>query len=315
MPEAVQSPLADLCPNARLMFLYDRHMIARFANLPGWFPGIARRNLRLPMGGGPLPRLWCPQEVAGEHFDIGYIYHPGFFSAKVFAGLCRHVVMRESGMNNYIELSISPFKAVLRALTGLSPRRQVWGEERWIDAIEVEAPEALPSSVQHKARRMQFADVLDQAPSGLIREAVRLLAPAVGDIDLPAGSAILLTQPIDELGLCTPAEKREIYGYLAEALSRRGYRVFVKNHPREETYRLPGTDEMPHGFPIETWPLVHSRQFALAVALHSASLAQSSTKFAARKIQLLGGLDVDCASLDDWKRLIGESLERHFAHI
>ena len=310
VPENVQEPLSQHCPSARLVFVLDRDMADRFANLPNWLPAIARRNVRFPVNGGALPRQWRPPEFSGQHFGTGYIYHPGFFSAKMLAGLCDLVVMRESGMNNYIELSVPAFKGFLRALTGMSARRQIWGEERWIDEIEVEMPDMLPQPVRHKARKMRFADVLQSDQSGLIRDVVKLLAPSVDEIEIPHGSALMLTQPIDELGLCSTTEKQAIYGYLAEALSLRGFQVFVKNHPRERSYSLSGARNIPHGFPIEAWALVHPDSFTLAIALHSASLAQTGAEFATRKIQLFDGLAIDCVSLDDWQQLISERLDR-----
>lgn len=315
VPEPAQALIAALCPAARLAFISDRAMAAEFANLPGFLPAILRRNLRFPVRGGAVPIRWRPSDFATTRFGTGYIYHPGFFSAKVFAGMCRRVVMRESGMNNYIALDVPPTKAVLRALSGLPARRQIWGEEPWIESIEVEMPEALPVPIRHKARRLRFADVLAAAPERLVERAVALLAPDISDVTVPPHAALILTQPIDELGLCDAENKRAIYARLAHALTARGYRVFVKNHPREAAYTLPGTETVARGFPIETWALVQEGRFALAVALHSAALAQSGADFAERTVQLFDGFAFAGEGTDGICSRIDAAIERNLGPV
>ncbi len=315
VPESAHASLAALCPAAHLAFMSDRAMAAEFANLPRFLPAILRRNLRVPVHGGAVPIRWRPPDFASTGFGTGYIYHPGFFSAKVFAGMCRHVVMRESGMNNYIALGVPPMKAMLRALCGLPAHRQIWGEEHWIDSIEVETPEALPAPIRHKARRVRFADVLAAAPPKLVERAVALLAPDISDVTVPPYAALILTQPIEELGLCDAESKRAVYARLAHALSERGYRVFVKNHPREAAYTLPGTVTVARGFPIETWALVQEGRFALAVALHSAALVQSGAEFAERSVQLFDGFAFAGEGIDGICRKLDAAIERHLGPV
>lgn len=308
-----QARVMRLCPDVRFLFLSDAALEARFANLPAWLPAIVRRNVRIS---GPAtfarPADWHPDELAGLRFHTGYLYHSGFFAAKVLAARCDRIVLRESGMNNYATLPVPPLKGLLRLASGLPPRQQVWGEEPWVDTIEVEHPERLPSPVRAKGRRLVWAEHLRGADPGCVRALINALVPDLPEIRLRRPAALILTQPLDEIGLCSSAETSAIYGHLATRLAALGYQIYVKNHPREAGHTPAGAVALPSTFPIEAWEFTGNPPFALAVAFHSAALDQAQSGFALVRHQLFPTIVLPrrttsewCAVLDDRLRAIG----------
>jgi Alpha-2,8-polysialyltransferase (POLYST) len=310
MPPDMRARLALACPLATFILTRDADQQQAFARLPTAVPAIIRRNLTLGGRWGMMtPRHWRMPLLAGQMFATGYVYHAGFFTAKVLASRCANVVLREDGLNNYEPLRVPALKAFLRALSGLSPRHQIWGEEPWIDSIEMSHPGKLPAPVRHKARRLMFSDVMDVLPAPLARQIATAFCPEIPVItSAGARTAILLTQPIDDIGICTLAEKQALYGRLVAVLAKAGYAVSIKPHPREVPLTLPGVVTLPPAFPVEAWPYITDQKFSIAVALCSAALIGGARAFAHRTIQLLAPEMFNAGNFADWSALISTAI-------
>ncbi len=306
---ATEARLRALFPRVRFVILSDAALERRFANLPRWLPAVLRRNLRLSFGRGFVrPGGWAPAELADLRFRTGYFYHSGFFAAKVLAPRCDRIVLRESGLNNYATLAVPPLKALLRLGAGLPPRRQIWGEEPWIDMIEVEHPEMLPAPVRAKARRLVWADRLRGEDPARLRALIGALVPDLPAPEQGGRAAVVLTQPIDEIGLCDRAAKPAIYAHLVQRLAGMGYRVYLKNHPRETAYVPEGATALPPALPIEAWEFAGQPPFALAIAFRSAALHQTRPGFALARHQLFDTLVLEYRTLDGWRQVLDERL-------
>ena len=302
LPPDLRARLARACPEARLICSKDRTQMAAFMRLPGFVPGILRRNLRpAPVWPGLIrPGRWRAPLLEGQRFATGHVFHAGFFFSKVVAGSCDRVVLRESGLNNYITLPVPRGKALLRGLSGLPARAQVWGEDRWIDRIEVSRPEDLPAPVRGKGHGFRLEDLFAALPQDRARalgtaflggplppDAAEAKGTYPTDLSTGGPDALLLTQPLEDIDLCSAAEKRALYAALVTVLRAHGYRVHVKPHPRERVVPLPDTRTLPAEVPIEAWPLASAQRFDLAVALCSASLEVGTASFARRRCQLV----------------------------
>lgn len=294
--------LSQLEPKLEIFYTSDAAEIQRFCNLPSFMPNILRRNLRI---GGKFgfqrATRWKLPTLGSAKFDIGYLYHPGFFTSKPAATHCENVVMRESGFNNYVVHPVSIWKGALRALSGRDPFRLTWGEDRWIKRIEVSKPDLLPDPVRAKAVQLGFADVLARLSASQIDELGRVFAPTpikIADTGRPR--ALLLTQPIDKVGLATNDAKLSIYDSIAGALRQKKYDVYVKHHPRDDVFAVHGAKALPADFPIELWPAFALPTFDVAVALCSASLTEASTDLAQTSIQLIPIAQFDRQGLRDW---------------
>ena len=310
LPADARRRLAEACPFAEFIFSRDADQTKAFARLPRALPAIVRRNLTV---GGRFglcrPRSWQPPLLKGRRFATGYLYHSGFFFSKVVAGLCQTVVLRESGLNYYVVMRVPLPKAILRFGNGLPPLRQTWGEERWIDALEVSCPQDLPEAVRDKARRLTFADVMDTLPEDT---AHRISAAFLGDFHQAPHqpkSALLLTQPLSEIGICSVLEQHRIYRAIATKLETAGYAVYVKPHPRDLEARQIGVQTLPATFPVEAWPYFSDQKFHLAVALCSASLTSGARDFAERSLQLLSPEAFNACSFHLWPQLIERAMQ------
>ncbi len=312
MPADMRMRLALACPLATFLFTHDASQMQTFARLPRFLPAIMRRNLTLGGRFGiTTPRNWRMPLLKGQQFATGYVYHAGFFTSKVVAASCARMVLREDGLNNYARLSVPPLKAVLRALSGLSPRHQIWGEERWIDAIEVSHPAHLPASVRSKARALTFSDVMDILPVQTARNIASAFCadlPKIGRVG--ARTAILLTQPIDDIGICTFADKQALYAQIAAHLTAKGYRVTIKPHPREVAIALPNVTNLPPAFPVEAWPYITDQKFSLAVALCSAALVSGARAFADQTTQLVPATMFNVDHFAKWPGVIAPALAK-----
>ena len=296
---------------AEIVRLSDRGAIESFARLPGCLPPMLRRNVSWASGARPItPSMWSPTALAGRRFGTGYVYHPGFFLSKVLAGHCDTVVMRDSGYANYVRHRVTWGRAVPRLLAGRSPRYQTWGEERWVDRIEVVRPEGLPPRVRHKASRL----TLDQLMGSLPRDRARSLAAAFWTGPRPAASrhkpaALLLTQPIDQLGICTTDQKVLLYSEIADRLRSRGFEIVVKTHPRDHTPVLTCEEQIPAAFPIEGWAWLGAPPFELAVSLNSTSLSEPTAPLALQTHQLIPPDRFYRKDWAEWTNIINRSLD------
>ena len=82
---------------------------------------MIRRNVSWSGGWRPIgPSSWVPSFLANRTFEIGYVYHPGFFLSKVVAGRCDKVVMRDSGYANYVTHRVPWDQRALGVLRRLS---------------------------------------------------------------------------------------------------------------------------------------------------------------------------------------------------
>lgn len=276
--------LDELFPEVEFWFTSDRLILNEFQTLPEILPDLVRRNLRR---GFVRPDQWQPARLKGRSFDVGYVYNSSIFAAKVLSGVCSRIVLRENGLNNYSPYKSSGLKALVRLLWGLSPTEQYLGEEPWVDRIEVRRPEALPQKLWAKAVRhdpqMRILDLSLEDRARLFS----VFAPEVPAIREDSRSALLLTQPLELIDICTEREKRDLYQSLSNEVSSRGYTVYVKNHPRETPYGLDGTQSVDHNFPVEILPLGTNSKFSLGIALCSASLSGPGAMFCARSLQLV----------------------------
>lgn len=311
LPPTLRARLAMVCPQAEFLFTTDRAQMQDFARLPGFFPALLRRNLSVSPSGLVRPIGWQPHCLAGRRFRTGYLYHSGFFFAKVSAGLCDRVVLRESGLNNYVPHAVPALKSIVRLASGLPARKQIWGEESWVDVIEVARPDDLPAAVRAKARKLTFDDVMNTLSA---KAADDLGAAFLGDVPLIDSalhrSAILLTQPLDSIGLCSPDQKVALYQSIAARLHAAGYEVTVKHHPRDAGFDVVGTTQIPAAFPIEAWPYFTPQRFALAVAICSAALAGGSREFAQTAIQLLPPNRFNLQGFPQWESSIAAALRK-----
>lgn len=174
-----------------------------------------------------------PDFLRGQRFDIGYIYHTGPFLAKVLRGLCSSIVLREDGLSNYVPQPLSVKKAVIRACFGLPWRAQVWGDEPWVTSVEAENPDALPEVIRSKAVPLKLMDLLS-----CIDDVQRLRLATIFGLNKYIGfnepkGCLILTQPVDLVGMCSEADKLTLYARLVDLFRAQGYRVYLKHHPKE----------------------------------------------------------------------------------
>jgi hypothetical protein len=309
IPADMRLRLARACPQVSFIFTSDSDQIAAFARLPRVLPAIVRRNISVGGRWGIIrPAAWQSPLIKDRRFDTGYVYHSVFFMAKVLSGRCDHMVLREDGLSNYVARDVPPFKAALRWLCGLSPGQQIWGEEQWIDRIEVSRPDDLPASVRAKAVRVTFRDVMDVLPAPTARAIGSAFLPDVPQLAHGTRTAILLTQPLDAVGICSPAQKLQIYAQIADQLTQAGYRVYVKPHPTEAESALPGTVALPPTFPVEVWPYITDQKFSRAVALCSTALVSGARAFADQTTQLVPPAMFNADHFADWPGLIAPAL-------
>lgn len=270
-------------PELALHITRDGDLMREFANLPRPLPAILRRNLRAFAS----PRNWQPKWLRGKRYDQAFIHNTGFFAAKMVAGISDRVILREGGFNNYNSRPVHGLKRLLRRLSGYPSTLQSMGEERWVDEIAVARPEELPIHLRAKGSGYDLQQRLARLSDAQRRALVACLGPELPELPAEQRNALLLTQPLDLIGMCDRPTKEGLYIELARQLAAAGYRVFLKNHPRETPFELPDTIALDPVSPIELWPLLGRRPFDIAVALCSASLANDTRKLCDQAIQLV----------------------------
>lgn len=301
--------LQAACPDFDILYTTDAAQIAEFGGLR--LTGVLRRNIRIdPARGLTRATRWRLPILAGQRFRTGYIYHPGLFTAKPASVSCDHVVMRESGLNNYVTFNVPWPKALIRALCGLAPFRQVWGEENWLDVIEVSRPENLPVAVRAKGKQLTFEQLLGKLDKNQAATLGLVFVPSPPVLERrPARRAVLLTQPLDEIGLCSTAAKHAIYQQIVTVLGGQGYEIHVKYHPTEQPYPLKGCAAFEVNFPIELWTVLGLPRFNLAVALCSASLTEGEALVATKVVQLLTPATFNEPGLTHWRAMLPAALD------
>lgn len=317
VPPALQIRLATLNPETRFVYTTDAAQQVAFARLPGWLPAVVRRNLSWEGWRMIRPQNWQSPVLADSSFATGYFSHTGFFLAKVLAQRCRSVVLRESGLNNYLELPLEPLKALLRACVGLSPRRQIWGEEPWVTRIEVTRPEDLPAAVRAKGVAFSFVQALQALPAVQAQALAQSFLGA--DLSLEMAivprRALLLSQPLEGAGICDGAAQQALYRDLAYTLQQHGFEVWLKPHPRDATFSLPGCNSLPACFPIEAWPFCGQPRFDVAVALCSAALDQGNVGLAKTMVQMVSPEVLNATDYGNWKGQLSPRLAAILAEL
>lgn len=283
LDENRQALLRSRLPDLTLHVLRDANVIEEFANLPHFLPPTIRRNLRF----WGTPYSWQPDKISGQSFEMANIYNTGFFTAKVAAGIAKSVTLRESGLNNYVGRSVTGVKRILRWLSGYPAGWQTMGEERWVSQIAVARPHALPPHVRNKGRKEDLQAKL--AALNALQKDILLQALSPNPPILPTGqkNALLLTQPLELIGMCTREIKEGLYAEMVLQLQDAGFLVYVKNHPREKPFTMSETVQLDPISPIELWPLASTRRFDLAVALCSASLSHGTDALSEKAVQLI----------------------------
>ena len=291
-------------PNICFHFVREHAQIAAFATLPAWMPGIVRRNITV-QDRPRMPWQWIPAFLVGQRFDVGYIYHTGPFLAKVLRGLCATLVLREDGLSNYVPQLLSVRKALIRACFGLPWRAQVWGDEPWVTSVEAENPEALPEVIRSKAVSLKLADLLS-----CIDDEQRLRLSTIFGLNSYVGlkepnGCLILTQPVDLVGLCSEADKLSLYISLVDQFQARGYRVYIKHHPKEVPYSL-GRDveQLPTAFPVELWSSITGHRFVYCVALCSTALATNEMRVAEQHLQVVPLEHFNAKHASQWLGLV-----------
>ncbi|PPL15525.1 hypothetical protein UN63_12235 [Oceanisphaera arctica] len=183
---------------------------------------------------------------------------------------------------------------------------QVWGEESWIQSIEVEYPDKLPERIKKKAVELKFSTLL----SGLNNKA-RSSFVKVFELESfyrmsSEKSCLVLTQPVDQVGICSAEFKINLYRIIVEKLTEKGYRVFIKQHPKELDYILDNTTKLPTLFPVELWFYLTSHRFDYCVALCSSGIHANGEPIARKSEQLIPLKFFNANYVSDWESIIDE---------
>lgn len=302
LPESVGAAIRTRFPHIAFSVRSDREAIAEFATLPKALPAVLRRNIAISGGRIRLPQDRPPSWL-GPSYRNAYIYLSGNFVAKTLRRRAKTIVLREEGLANYHTLPFGCKKAVLRVLTGRSPRRQIMGEEHWIDAIQMNRPEALPASLRAKATKLTFSELMDRLPAQNMHDLVAIFWLGRTPPRLSQNAAILLTQPLAETGFCSAAEKQALYLRMQQHLKCAGFDVLLKRHPREDldAAEAAAPSAMPQFFPIEAWPWLMSEKFDLAVSLCSSALDERGNLFSKHQLQLVDPVAFGRKDLTGWE--------------
>lgn len=300
LPPDMQTRLRKAFAHLTLHICSDHGMAAQFANLPRALPALIRRNLRWGKASLQGAQHWQPDILAGQTISHAYIHNTGFFMAKVVAGHARTVTLRESGLNNYVGRPVTGLKRVLRILAGRTPGWQIMGEEPWVDHIAVARPADLPVAVRAKGQAHDLHSSLarlDPAQKQTILDCLTADLPT-----LPAGkpTALVLTQPLDLVGMCDTATKHRLYQDIVTRLIAGGYEVYLKNHPRDTSFVIPDTIPLDPITPIELWSLTTQSRFDLGLALCSASLAHGTEGLCTKAVQLVTPDAFQPVHFKDW---------------
>lgn len=306
MTKSIEFQLKTHLPHLTLVVCNDAEMAQSFATLPALAPALIRRNIRLD---AKRPQHWRPDFLEGQHFENAYIHNSGFFMAKVVAGISDKVTLRESGLNNYIQRPVTGLKRLARLIAGYPIGSQVLGEETWVDEIAVSRPLDLPAQVRSKGLQLDLsAQLLSLTPAQKLTM-LECLKPDFPSLPAETRNVLLITQPLDLVGMCDTGEKLEIYRDITDQLRQAGYNIFLKNHPRDTDFELPDTTQLKSATPIELWALTTDRRFDLSVALCSAALSHRAGLFCTKSVQIVDPAEFYPANFQGWKTDISRRLQ------
>ncbi|MDK9737703.1 hypothetical protein KI655_10350 [Vibrio sp. D404a] len=299
--------LKESFPNIRFVFIKEAYFIRSFSGGGAFLPGVIRRNISFKKGYIITPFTWKLYNYFDQSFDKFYCYHSGPFLAKVLAGHSQNTTLRVDGFASYQFQKVTFLKGMVRLVFGLSPKRQIWGEEKWVDAVEAPEPDMIPCSLVRQKTRQVF-DVFNILREETIKSKLMWCFGVSETYYSKANQqALLLTQPISEAGLCSLEFKHALYQSLLEKLKNKGLDVIVKRHPKEIDVMPLGCPELPLDFPVELLHLLGVR-FKVGVALNTAAL-NTNTPIAQQHMQLipLEHFYAHCTSM--WNDLIAKKLK------
>jgi len=216
-------------------------------------------------------------------------------------------------LNNYIKRPTGSFKATLRALTGLTKGKQVMGDELWVSRIAVAHPEQLPPEVRHKGQPYDLQARLIDLTANEKKLLLKCFEPQLPAFRGDQPTALLLTQPLDLIGMCDQMKKQSIYQSLATILQGAGFTVVLKNHPREVPFALANTTSIDPIMPIELWPLTGQTRFDVGLALCSASLSHGTDALCTKAIQLVSTECFTPRDFPNWAPDISDLLTKALA--
>lgn len=287
LADETQARLQSEFPEICFFFINEAEQIATFATWPLSTIQILKRNLALKNARMVRPWQWRPTWLDKEDYSIGYLYHSGPFMAKVLSGACKNVVLREDGLANYLEFKVSRLKSVVRYFFGMNPSRQVWGEETWIDCLEVERPEDVPLIVRGKAKTLKFADLMRKVPRENLEAISSAFQLSTTNKNTQEKTAVIFTQPIAQVGYCDANEEmHDLYQSIVDNLHNKNYEVFIKPHPKDDLCAYNNAAVLPKDFPAELLACTVVDKYDVAIALFSTAIVGSEL-FAKKRVQLI----------------------------
>ncbi|MGR5287486.1 polysialyltransferase family glycosyltransferase [Vibrio maritimus] len=303
----IRKSLKESFPHIRFVFVKESTFIRSFSRGRDFLPSIVNRNLSFSKGYFVRPKLWQRANYFDVEYERCYVYHSGPFLAKVLAGQSRKTILRVDGFASYQYQSVQPLKGVLRLMFGLSPKRQIWGEEKWIDVVEAPHPEMIPcSNIRQKAQQTfdVFKYLHDDTVRGKLMDCFGVAESCYAQAHT---QVLLLTQPISEAGLCDAEFKQTLYTRLIELMHSKGFDVILKRHPREQQMIVLNCTELPLDFPVELLYFLGIK-FKVALALNTAAL-NPETPLAVQQVQLIPLDKFSCQCTYMWHDLIAKNLE------
>lgn len=302
-------------PELTIELTCDEEIRKKFENLPQLFPAVLRRNRRWNGTWFETPMEWAKRCKGPQAFRSTYTYNTGFFCSKVISGISGSMVLREAGLNNYARRPMPPLKRVARFWEGYCATTQTMGDEKWITSIEVSAPEDLPSNLSNKVVKFDVLKQMNELSPDDANRIARVFGPDFPSLRKARQPIVLLTQPLDQIGMCSREEKINIYQELVDDLTSSGLEVFTKNHPYEITYALEGASSLKHQAPIELWHLVSAERFTAGVALCSASLFHTYRSFCDEPIQLVDRGEFTPDRFSEWRNGLSQRLANNLSRL
>ncbi|KOO06686.1 polysialyltransferase family glycosyltransferase [Vibrio hepatarius] len=311
VPESTRINLVNTFPEVKFVFEEESFFLEEFMTMPSFFPSIVKRNLSIQKYRFIRPFSW-KGSLLSKPFSLLYIYHSGPFLAKVLAGNSKKTILRGDGFANYKERKIGVLKGSIRFAFGLPFSKQVWGEEPWVDEIEVVDPSLLPNNVvKNKSSKLDIGSIVKVCNEDHFKRAIidcfSLNILPNSDFE---SSVLFLTQPLDTAKLCSTEDMHRINNLVIDFFVQRGLTVYIKQHPREDYKTYKNTLELSRSAPIEIYSLLGVK-FAYAVSLHSAGIQD---EFIIAKIQknLVPLCDFHAESFHLWKGFVDKNLNEIF---